>query len=48
MLSISETSHLSKRSKPGDPSLSLRMTLPKCVALARILLKNEKDPKKKA
>ena len=35
MLSGSETSHDSKRSKPGDPSLTLRMTLPNFVALAR-------------
>ena len=35
MLSDSETSHHSWRSQTEDPSLTLRMTLPKCVALAR-------------
>ena len=35
MLSVSETSHNSKHSQTGDPSLTLRMTLPKCEAQAR-------------
>ena len=35
MLSICETSHISYRTPTGDPSQTLRMTHPKCVALAR-------------
>jgi hypothetical protein len=35
MLSVSETSQSSNLSQTGDPSLSLRMTRPKYVALAR-------------
>ena len=35
MLSVSETSHFLKPSPLGDPSLSLRMTITKSVAMAR-------------